>query len=317
MAPPSRTNATTAGPASAPPSPRDVRGEPSWSARSGGWRRQQSPSVRQLGSPGQPPLTTGSRPRGLRQPRRPPQLPRQQALPPRPGRGPKVHRGPRPRPQQAAPRPRPRPLARRQRGEWPRRRPLAPRRGLPRPQRGAGKVHKELRPRPRRAAPTPRPATPQPLARRGRGGRTPRGPRAPRQGPPQQQQWAGRARSTPGRLARGRRSSSSGQGGREVPRPRQPHPHPHQPPMLFPPKPFPTGRTRHVCPRAPERSQPGVTLPRVQRHQDARRLIREGGGGAQAGQGASHGSAERGTGGDRGSAQGHTQEAGRGTRGKG
>ena len=36
----------------------------------------------------------------------------------------------------------------------------------------------------------------------------------------------------------------------------------------------------------------------------------------QAGQGASHGSAERGTGGDRGSAQGHTQGAGRGTRGK-
>ena len=117
-------------------------------------------------------------------------------------------------------------------------------------------------------------------------------------------------------LAGGRRSSSSGEGGREVPRPRQPHPHPYQPPKPFPPKPFPPGRTRHVRPPAPERSPPGVTLPQLQRQRDARRVIEEGGDGAQAELRASHGSAARRTGGDRGSAQGHAQGAGQGTRGK-
>ena len=67
---------------------------------------------------------------------------------------------------------------------------------------------------------------------------------------------------------------------------------------LFPLRPFPTGRTQHVRPPTPGR------------------VIREGGDCPQAGQGASHGSAERGTGGDRGSAQGHTQGAGQGTRSK-
>ena len=88
------------------------------------------------------------------------------------------------------------------------------------------------------------------------------------------------------------------------------------PPKPFPPKPFPPGRTRHVRPPAPERSPPGVTLPQLQRQQDARRVIQEGGDGAQAELRASHGSADRGTGGDRGSAQGHVQGAGQGTRGK-
>ena len=88
------------------------------------------------------------------------------------------------------------------------------------------------------------------------------------------------------------------------------------PPKLFPPKPFPPGRTRHVRPPAPERWPPGITLPRLQRQRDARRVIQEGGDGAQAELRASHGSAERGTGGDRGSAQGHAQGAGQGTRGK-
>ena len=75
------------------------------------------------------------------------------------------------------------------------------------------------------------------------------------------------------------------------------------PPKPFPPKAaFPTGRTRHVRPLAPERSPPGVTLLQLRRQRDARRVIREGGNGAQAGQAASHGSAERGTGGDKGSA---------------
>ena len=88
------------------------------------------------------------------------------------------------------------------------------------------------------------------------------------------------------------------------------------PPKPFPPRPFPPGPTRHVSPPAPERSPPGVTLPQLQRQRDARRVIQEGGDGAQADLRASHGSAERGTGGDRGSAQGHTQGARQGTRGK-
>ena len=71
------------------------------------------------------------------------------------------------------------------------------------------------------------------------------------------------------------------------------------PPKPSPPKPFPPGRTRHVRPPAPERSPPGVTLPQLQRQGDARCVIQEGGDSAQAGQGASHRSAERGTGGDR------------------
>ena len=74
---------------------------------------------------------------------------------------------------------------------------------------------------------------------------------------------------------------------------------------------------RHVCPPAPARSPPVVTLSQLQRQRDARRVIQEGGDGAQAELSASHGSAERGTGGDRGSARGHTQGAGQGTRGKG
>ena len=88
------------------------------------------------------------------------------------------------------------------------------------------------------------------------------------------------------------------------------------PPRPFHPKPFTTGRTRHIHLPAPERSPPCVTLPQLQRQPDAKRVIREGGDGAQAGEDASHGSAERGTGGDRGSAQGHTQSAGQGTHGK-
>ena len=88
------------------------------------------------------------------------------------------------------------------------------------------------------------------------------------------------------------------------------------PPKPFPPKPFPPGRTRHVCPPAPERSPPGVTLLQLQRQRDARRVIQEGGDGAQAELRASHGIAERGTGGDRRSARGHAQGAGQGTRGK-
>ena len=88
------------------------------------------------------------------------------------------------------------------------------------------------------------------------------------------------------------------------------------PPKPFPPKPFPPGRTQHVRPPAPERSPPGVTLPQLQRQQDARRVIQEGGDGAQAELRASHGSAERGTGGDRGSAPEHAQGAGQGTRGR-
>ena len=232
MAPPSGTTATTAGPAPAPLSPRDMRGGTLRRARSGGWQRQRCRSSRHLGSPGQPPPTPGCRPRGLRQPRSPPPPPRQQALPTRPRREPKAHRGLRLQPQQAAPRPRPRPLARRQRGGGLRCRPQAPRRGLLRPQRGEGRVHKELRPRPRRAAPPPRPATPRAPARRGRGGWTPHGPRAPRREPPQLQRVTGRARSSP-----------------PTPTPATPTP---APPSRSPPRPpSPQGRRSTSAPRRP------------------------------------------------------------------
>ena len=63
----------------------------------------------------------------------------------------------------------------------------------------------------------------------------------PRRGP----QDATKARDGPRtdhrRLANGRRSRSSGQGGRKVPRPRQPQPHPHQPPQALPPQALPPG----------------------------------------------------------------------------
>ena len=72
------------------------------------------------------------------------------------------------------------------------------------------------------------------------------------------------------------------------------------PPKLFPSKPFPPARTRHVRPPAPERSPPGVTLPQLQRQREAQLMIQEGGDGAQAELRASHGSPERATGGDRG-----------------
>ena len=88
------------------------------------------------------------------------------------------------------------------------------------------------------------------------------------------------------------------------------------PPKPFPPKPFPPGRRRHAPPPAPERSPPGLGLPQLHRQRDARRVIQEGGDGAQAELRASHGSAERGTGGDRRSAQEHAQGAGQGTRGR-
>ena len=88
-------------------------------------------------------------------------------------------------------------------------------------------------------------------------------------------------------------------------------------PKPYPPKAaFPEWRPRPVCPPAPVRTPPGVTLPQLRRQHDARRVIWEVGDGAQAGQGAGHGSAGRGTGGDRGSAQGQAQGTGLGTRGK-
>ena len=96
-------------------------------------------------------------------------------------------------------------------------------------------------------------------------------------------------------------------------KPNHTHTSPSKP---FPRKPFPPWRTRHIRPPAPERSPPGVTLPQLQRQQDARRVIQEGGDGTQAELRASHGSAEREREGDRESAQGHAQGAGQGTRGK-
>ena len=55
----------------------------------------------------------------------------------------------------------------------------------------------------------------------------------PRRGPQHATKAGDGPRTGQGRLAGGRCSSSSGQGGREVPRQRQPHTHPHQPPQAF------------------------------------------------------------------------------------
>ena len=53
------------------------------------------------------------------------------------------------------------------------------------------------------------------------------------------------------RLAYGRRSSSSGQGEREVPRAHQPHPHPHQSLQAVPPQALPPGAgAAHLPPGA-------------------------------------------------------------------
>ena len=89
------------------------------------------------------------------------------------------------------------------------------------------------------------------------------------------------------------------------------------PPKPYPAKAaFPKGRPRLVRPLAPTRTPPGVTLPQLQRQEDALRVIQEGGDGARVAQGTSHGSAEQGAGGDRGSAQGRTQGTGQGADGK-
>ena len=85
----------------------------------------------------------------------------------------------------------------------------------------------------------------------------------------------------------------------------------------YPPKAaFTKGRLRPVRPPVPVRTPPGITLPQLRRQQNIRRGIKEGGDGAQTGQGAGHGSAQRGTGGDRASAQGQAQGTGLGARGK-
>ena len=90
-----------------------------------------------------------------------------------------------------------------------------------------------------------------------------------------------------------------------------------RPPKPYQPKaPFPKGRLRPVCPPAPRRTPPGITLPQLQRQRDGGRVIQEGGNGARAGQGTGHGIAEQGAGGDKGSAQGRSQGTGQGAHGK-
>ena len=91
---------------------------------------------------------------------------------------------------------------------------LAPRRGLPRPERGAGRVHKELRPQPR--VPRHRPSW-------------------PRRGPWHAAGAGDGPGAGPGGLAGSCRSRSEWQGGRKVPHPHEPKPHPHQPPQGRPP----------------------------------------------------------------------------------
>ena len=276
MAPPSGTTATTAGPAPAPLSPRDA-GE---TLADGEERRLGEAAVPARPPAGQPraasadtgPLTRGPAPAEETAPAAQASSPA--APPPEGAPGAQVA-------QTAAPE-KPRPVP--DRGPWH----AASERGGP--SAGPGRLAEGRN------------------SRRGeRGGCTrssDRGPREPRHRPSRPRRGARHAagaedgpRAGPERLAGGRRSRSGGQGGRQVPRPRKAQPHPHQPPRAVPPRAaFPTGRPRPICLSAPERTPPGVTLPQLGRQQDARRVIREGGGSTQAGQGTGQGGAERGTG---------------------
>ena len=116
------------------------------------------------------------------------------------------------------------------------------------------RVHGELRPRPRQAAPRPRPATLRPLARRQRRG-------------------AGLARA----LSTSPGAASAAAAGRESVKYRaQTKPsHTHiSPPKQYPPKAaFPERRPGPVRPPPPTRTPPGITLPQLQRQQDARCVI--------------------------------------------
>ena len=200
--PPSGTAATTAGPALAPPPPRDMRGRPSRSARSGGWQRQRCRSSCRLGSPWQPGPTPGRQPGDLRRPRGPPPLPRLQTLPSRPRRGPQAHRGLRPQPQQAAPRPQPRPPACRQgRGVAPARAPGASSAAAAAAEEGGEGAQgaETTAPASRATAPAGHAAAPSTPRARG--------------------------------MDPARAPSTGGQGGRQVPLPGRPQPHPHQPPQ--------------------------------------------------------------------------------------
>ena len=276
MAPPSGTTAPTAGPATAPPSPRDTRGRSSRSARSGSWRRQRCRSGCRLSSPGQPPPTPGRRPGDLRRPRRPPPPPRLQVLLPRPRRGPQAHRSLRPQPQQAAPLPR-----RGARGLAPARAPGAsPGDAAAAEEGGEGEQGAKS------AALASRATAPAGYAA---------APSTPRS-------WGTDPARSPSASQGAAAAAAEGREGAKY-RATANNSHSHTSPLKpYPPKAaFPTGRTRHVRPPAPERTR--------QQH-DAGRVIRKGGDSAQAGQFAGHESAERGTGGDRGSTQGQTQGTG-------
>ena len=148
-------------------------------------------------------------------------------------------------------------------------------------------------------------------------GESRRCPGRPRRGPQHAAGAGNGPRAGPDRLAGAAAAAAEGREGAKYRAHANPSHTQTSPPKPYPPKAaFPTGRTRHIRPPAPERTPPGVTLRQLRRQQDARRVIREGGDSAQARQGAGHGRAERGTGGDRGSAQGQTQGAGPGARGK-
>ena len=90
----------------------------------------------------------------------------------------------------------------------------------------------------------------------------------------------GRARA-PSASPRAAAAAAERREGATVPCPHQAKPHQHQPPEAVPAQGrLPQGRPRPVGPPAPTRTPPGITLPQLQRQQDARRVIQEGGHGA-------------------------------------
>ena len=134
--------------------------------------------------------------------------------------------------------------------------PFRPRPLLPHPRRRP-RVHRELRPRPRESAPRHRPAPPRPAGRHGREGLVP----------------ARALSALPGAAA----ARAEGREGTKY-RPHTQLSHTHtSPPKPYPPKAaFPQGGPWPICPPAP--TVPGITLPQLQRRQDAWHVIREGGG---------------------------------------
>ena len=135
---------------SAPPSPQDLWGKPTRSARSGNSRRPQYRSGRRPCSPGRPPATLNRPPRTRRRLERTPPPPRPLLPPRRPQEGPGMRKGPWPPLQSATPRP----AAHRRHGRRAPHGRLALCWAPPQPQREAGEAPS--------TGPTRSPATPTP-----------------------------------------------------------------------------------------------------------------------------------------------------------